>query len=106
MGSRISLLLAAAALGVAAPVPAQDGQSRTFPQFVGTWVIDEAASTGRMRMAPPPARTLSITTTSTGITVIRTLDLPPEQPGREGNRLAANSPPPEVYPFIGAPTLR
>ena len=57
MGLRVSLVVAAALLGAAGPAPAQDGQFRTFPQFVGTWALDAAASTGRMRMAPPPAVT-------------------------------------------------
>jgi hypothetical protein len=105
MRKRTSPILAIAVLVIAAPGLAQDDQAfRTFPQFVGTWILDEAASTGRMRMAPPPAVTLTIATTSTAITVTRTLDLPP--PGPEGRRLATNTPPPEVYTVNGAPTLR
>ena len=104
MGSRIRVLVAAAVLG-AAPAVAQDDQFRTFPQFVGTWMLDESASTGRRRMAPSPAVTITIATTSTDITVTSTLDLPPETRGG-GRRLATNTPPPVVYKLNGAPTLR
>ena len=106
MRARLYLFVAAAMLGAAGPAAAQGGQFRTFPQFVGTWALDAAASTGRMRMAPPPAVTIAIATTSTDITVTSTLDLPPETPGREGRRLATNTPPPVVYKLNGAPTLR
>ena len=56
---------------------AQAEDVRTFPAFVGTWVLDEAARTGRMRMAPPPAQTLTLATTSTEVTVTRTLNFLP-----------------------------
>ena len=106
MGLRAYLVVAVTLLGAAAPAEAQDGTFRTFPEFVGFWRLDVAASTGRMRMAPPPAVTLAIATTTTDITVTSTLDLPPETPGREGRRLATNTPPPVVYTLNGAPTLR
>ena len=106
MSLRSCLVVATVFLGAAGPAPAQDGQFRTFPQFVGTWLLDVEASTGRMRMAPPPPVTLAIETTSTDITVTHTLDLPPETPGREGRRLATDTPPPVVYTLNGAPTLR
>ena len=105
MSLRLYLVVAAALLGAAGPARAQDGRFRTFPQFVGTWALDVTASTGRMRMAPPPAVTLAIATTSTDITVTRTLDLPPETRGG-GRRLATNTPPPVLYRLNGAPTLR
>ena len=88
----------------ALPVRAQDQAFRTFPQFVGSWVLDEGASTGRMRMAPLPARTLTIGTTPTGITVTRTLQLPPATGG--GGFTATEAPAPEVYRLDGTPTLR
>jgi hypothetical protein len=78
---------------------------RTFPEFVGTWVLDEAASTGRLRMAPPPARTITIATTTTDITVTETLQLEPETRGG-GRRLATETPPPVVYRFDGSETVR
>jgi hypothetical protein len=105
MSSRMCLLLASIALGVAAPVLAQnERQVRTFPQFVGTWILDRAASTGRINQAT--AVTLTIAMARTEITVTRVLDLPPEQPGREGRRLATNNPPAEVYRLNGTPTIR
>jgi hypothetical protein len=78
---------------------------RTFSEFVGTWTLDQSASSGRMRMAPPPAVSLRISTNPNEISVTSTLDLPPETPGREGKRLATNTPPPKVYRLNGAPTL-
>lgn len=105
MAARVCFVVAAALLGAAGTVPAQDGEFRTFTQFVGTWSLDVAASSGRMRMAPPPAVTLAIATTTTDLTVTRTLDLPPETRGG-GRRLATDTPPPVVYKLSGAPTLR
>ena len=105
MGGRIGLLVMAAALGVAAPVLGQtERQVRTFPEFVGTWSLDRAASTGRITQGT--AVRLTIATTPTEITVTKVLDLPPEQPGREGKRLATNNPAPEVYRIDGTPTIR
>jgi hypothetical protein len=106
MRARLYLLAVAAAVGAAASAAAaQDGrQVRTFSAFVGSWRLDRAASTGRMYPATPVA--LTIETTSTAITVTKELDLPPESPGREGRRLATNTPPPEVYRLDGAPTIR
>jgi hypothetical protein len=104
MRSRMCVHVAAVVLAAAAPASAQDGQFRTFPQFVGAWMLDEAASTGRLRMAPPPARRLTIATTTTAITVTRELRLEP--PGFEGRRLATEEPTTEIYRLDGAPTLR
>jgi hypothetical protein len=78
---------------------------RTFPQFVGTWVLDESTSTGRLTMAPPPSHTVTITTTPEAITVTKLLRLAPERPEREGRRYATESQPPEVYRFDGAETI-
>lgn len=105
MGGRICLLVVGAALGLAAPVLGQnERQVRTFPEFVGTWSLDRAASTGRITQGT--AVRLTIATTTTEITVTKVLDLPPERPGREGKRLATNNPPPEVYRLNGTPTIR
>src|SRR5688572_6828760 len=46
---------------------------RTFPEFVGTWVLDEAASTGRLTMAPPPPRRVTIAITPVDITLTKVL---------------------------------
>jgi hypothetical protein len=106
MSRQALMILTFAIAVVAAPVLAQNPRPvRTFPEFVGRWILDPAASTGRMRMAPPPAQTLTIATTSTDITVTRVLDLPP--PSRGGDRrMATNNPPPEVYRFDGTPTTQ
>jgi len=106
MGRQALPILAFVIAMVAEPVLAQNTRPvRTFSEFVGTWVLDPAASTGRMRMAPPPAQTLTIATTATDITVTRVLDLPP--PSRGGDRrMATNNPPPEVYRFDGTLTTQ
>ena len=106
MGRQAFLIITLAIAMVAAPVLAQTQRPvRTFPEFVGRWILDPAASTGRMRMAPPPAQTLTIATTATDITVTRVLDLPP--PSRGGDRrMATNNPPPEVYRFDGTLTTQ
>ena len=70
---------------------------RTFPQFVGTWVLDEAASTGQLRLTPRIALTMTITTTPEHITVTRRMRLLPGNPSSE-------SPPPEVYRLDGSET--
>src|SRR5688500_18284088 len=68
---------------------------RTFQQFVGTWVLDEAASTGELRITPRVAVTMTIATTPEQITVTKRLRLGP------GDR-SSDSPPPEVYRFDGS----
>ena len=50
---------------------------RTFPQFAGTWVLDEQASTGTLTMAPRIPRTLTITATPEALTLTETLRLRP-----------------------------
>ncbi len=105
MRARSGLLVIVAVLGVAGSATAQnERQVRTFPEFAGTWILDRAASTGRL--APATAVRLTIATTSTEIVVTKVLHLPPESPGREGKRLATNNPPAEVYRLDGAPTIR
>src|SRR5688572_8131342 len=71
---------------------------RTFPQFVGTWVLDEAASTGRLLMTPRVPHTLTIATTPETITVTSRLKLDPR------DRIS-DAPPPEVYRFDGTETI-
>lgn len=72
---------------------------RTFPDFVGTWLIDDAASTGELRM--PVAHTLTITTTRESIHVIKLMRWPPLPPEREGSRRPFET---EVYRFDGTET--
>ena len=70
---------------------------RLFPQFVGTWTLDEAASSGRLTMAPRIPLTLTIATTPTELTVTRRLRLAPAD-------RASATPPPEVYRLDGTET--
>ena len=51
---------------------------RTFPQFAGTWVLDEQASTGTLTMAPRSPRTLTITATPEVLTLTERLRLHPK----------------------------
>ena len=78
-----------------------DRPVRTFPEFVGTWVLDEAASTGRLRMAPPPARTITIATTANDITVTQTLQLEPDTRGGGGVNGSG-----QIYVMQGPANLR
>jgi len=50
---------------------------RTFPQFAGTWVLDEQASTGTLTMAPRIPRSLTITATPEALTLTERLRLRP-----------------------------
>jgi hypothetical protein len=103
---RVSLTISLAV--VALPVLSwsqgnQPSQPRTFPEFVGTWLLDETASTGKLKMPVP--RTLSIATSPEAITVTKVLRLEPELPGREGRRTLTENPPAEVYRFDGTDTI-
>jgi hypothetical protein len=71
---------------------------RLFPQFVGTWELDEAASTGRLTLAPRVPATLTISTTATELTISRRLRLQPT------DRAVSATPPPEVYRLDGTET--
>ena len=75
---------------------------RTFPQFTGTWTLDEPASTGRLTSAP--ATTLTITTTAEAISVAKALRPRPAIPGREAYQYDPQLPNPEVYRFDGQDT--
>lgn len=101
LGLTAATLLAAALLvgehGVFAQVATTARPVRLFPQFVGTWTLDEAASTGPMLMTPRVPVTLTIATTPTELTVTRRLRLAPQ------DRMS-DSPPPEVYRLDGTET--
>ena len=71
---------------------------RTFPQFAGTWVLDEQASTGTLGMAPRIARTLTIAATSEALTLTERLRL------RSGDRV--NEVQVRTVRFDGAPAVR
>src|SRR5262245_13496273 len=101
--SLISLVLVAALPVLSWSQSNEPHPSRTFPEFVGTWVIDDGASTGRLKMPVP--RTLSIATSPEAVTVTKVLRLEPELPGREGKRTLTETPPAEVYRFDGTDTI-
>ena len=105
---RVSLIsLAVVALPILSWSQANDQPRppRTFPEFAGAWQLDEAASTGRLKMAPPVPRTLAIATSPEAITVTKVFRFDPELPGREGKRTSTETPPPEVYRFDGTDTV-
>ena len=54
-----------------------DRVPRTFPQFAGTWVLDEQASTGNLDMGPRIPRTMTMTTTPEVMTLTERLRLRP-----------------------------
>ena len=82
----------------ATPALAQDGRPvRTFPEFVGTWVLDEAASTGGLPSTPRIASRMTITTTPAAITIAKRLRLDPRDK-------ISDTPDPEVYRFDGTET--
>jgi hypothetical protein len=77
---------------------AQTGRPvRTFPEFTGTWVLDEAASTGPLVITPRIPSRMTISTTPSEITVAKRLRLDPR------DRIA-DTPEPEVYRFDGTET--
>ena len=71
--------------------------TRTFPQFVGTWLLDEAASTGQLAITPRIPSSMTIETTPNDITVTKRLRLGPRDRG-------SATPPPEVYRLDGTET--
>lgn len=73
---------------------------RTFPEFVGTWILDEAASRGRLTLTPRPARTLAIATTPTDISITKILRLIPNVDRPD------IAPQTEVYKFDGSDAVR
>lgn len=109
MARRLGVILFGLCVGAAPVLRASQGEPplppRSFPEFIGTWLLDEAASTGRLRMAPPVPYTLTIVTTPEAITVTKVFRLDPEPPGREGRRLGTDTPPPELYRFDGSDTV-
>ena len=78
-------------------MPGAQNLPRTFPQFAGTWVLDEAASTGQLNITPRIAERLTIEIAPQTITVTKRLRLRPT------DRLPA-TPPPEVYRLDGTET--
>jgi hypothetical protein len=69
---------------------------RTFPEFVGTWVLDEAASTGPLLITPRIPSRMTISTTPAAITVAKQLRLDARDRIRDTTT--------EVYRFDGSET--
>jgi hypothetical protein len=65
---------------------------RTFAHFAGTWTLDEAASTGRLTLAPLK---ITIETTPAEIKVTK----------QQGPRYTQRFPPPEIYRMDGTETV-
>lgn len=86
----VSLLAAAVPMSArqAGAPPDRRPAPRLFPEFEGTWVLDEQASTGRVSATPGATVTFAITPTE--ITLTRT----PKLPEQQGN------PPRGSVPFV------
>lgn len=100
MGFRTLVALAATGLLVAAGPRAlaqTERPVRLFPQFAGTWQLDEAASTGRLEMTPRVPLAVTIATTPTELTITRRLRL------RPSDRIP-DTPAAEVYRLDGTET--
>ena len=98
LGSVVALLALGMLMAPGAGALAQvERPVRLFPQFVGTWVLDEAASTGRLTMAPRVPLTLTIATTPLELTLTRRLRL------QAADRIP-DTPAPEVYRLDGSET--
>ena len=73
---------------------------RTFPEVVGTWILDEGASTGPLTLTPRIPLQMTIATTPAEISVTKRLRLDP----RDDPSRVSDSPPTEVYRFDGTET--
>ena len=85
------------ALATAAGAQSPEKPVRTFSEFVGTWLLDEAATTGPLIITPRIPLRMTIATTPTQISVTKRLRLDPRDRG-------SDSPPTEVYRFDGTET--
>ena len=72
---------------------------RTFEEFSGVWVLDEAASSGRLTIVPRIPLSMTIATTRTEVVLQKR---PRLQPGDQ----ASATPPAEVYRFDQVETWR
>jgi hypothetical protein len=98
--SSLRTLLCAAVVMIPSLALAQaDGPLRTFPEFVGAWVLDEAASTGRLGIAPRIPVRMTIGTTADAITVTKELRL-------HASDRVSRTPAPEIYRLDGSDTSR
>jgi hypothetical protein len=96
---RSAFLILSFAILVVAPAPALQNERpvRTFPAFVGTWVLDESASTGPLVITPRIPSRMTIATTPSAITIAKRLRLDPRDK-------ISDTPEPEVYRFDGTET--
>ena len=92
-----SLCAVLTTLTTVARAQTEQKQARTFPEFVGTWVLDEATSTGQLLITPRIPLRMTISTTPTEISVTKRLRLDPRD-------RVSDSPPEEVYRLDGAET--
>ncbi len=99
MTSRGAAVLALGLVAWSAALAAQGEPRpvRTFQPFAGSWVLDEAASTGRLATTPRIASSMTIATTPGDITVSKRLRLGPRD-------RASATPPPEIYRLDGTET--
>ena len=99
---RLAVLAGAALVAVAslegASAQRPPNTPRTFPQFAGTWVLDEQASTGTLGMAPRIPRTLTITATPEVLALTERLRL---RPGDNISELQVRA-----VRFDGTPAIR
>ena len=93
----LSLLCASIVMLPSSSVAQTDRPMRTFPEFAGTWVLNEAASTGRLAIAPRIPLRMTIATTPETIVVTKRPRLAPAD-------RASATPPPEVYRLDGSET--
>ena len=94
--TRLLVVVFVAVLAVAVRAQTQ-APPRTFEPFRGTWLLDEAESTGRLNIAPRIPVEVTIATTPETVTVTKRLRLLP------GDRASA-TPPPEVFRLDGTET--
>jgi len=97
----LSVLAAAVvpvAAGQAGAPPDRRPAPRLFPEFEGTWVLDEQASTGRVSATPGATVTFAITPTE--ITLTRT----PKLPEQQGNPARGSLPFVHVFRLDGTET--
>src|SRR5688572_17155211 len=92
------LILGFAVAMAAGPALAQNERPlRSFPEFVGTWVLDESVSTGPLVITPRIPSRMTITTTPSTVTIVKRLRLDPRDK-------ISDTPDPEVYRLDGTET--
>jgi hypothetical protein len=97
-GGAVLAVLIATAWSTSGFTQAPPRTPRTFPQFAGTWTLDEQASTGTLTMAPRIARTLTLSATPEALTLTERLRL---RPGDRVNEVQVRT-----VRFDGTPAVR